>query len=148
MAQQNNGVAVPGYLKLSKVVTWFLYFYILIGIISLVFHIFLLLFSANQTAGFYQFIGRVSAQYLEPFRGIFPPQPAGQTGYLDVSALFAILVYLLVLWAIHSLINYVQNKIDLSVAVQKKQLEELKRQQQYTAQRQTKVTVTKTATRV
>lgn len=120
--QQKKEIEIPGYLKISKIVVWFLYFYILLGIISLVFRTFLVLFGADRTAGFYKLVDNVSQDYLQPFRGIFPPKPVSETGYLDVSALFAILVYLFVLWGLHSLIYYVQNKIDISRAQQEKEL--------------------------
>lgn len=126
MAQQTYTVQVPGYLRISKLVVWFLYFYILLGIVSLTFRVFLLLFSADRTAGFYKLVSNISTDYLEPFRGIFPPKTVGQTGYLDVSSLFAILVYLFILWGAHSLISYVQNRIDISIAAQEKELARLR----------------------
>lgn len=124
--QQKKEIEIPGYLKISKIVVWFLYFYILLGIISLVFRTFLVLFGADRTAGFYKLVDNISHDYLQPFRGIFPPRPVGETGYLDVSALFAILVYLFVLWGLHSLIYYVQNKIDISRIHQEKELAAIK----------------------
>lgn len=133
MPQQKNEVVTPGFLKISKIVVWFLYFYILLGIVSLTFRVFLLLFSADSSAGFYKFVFNVSSDYLQPFRGLFPTKPVSETGYLDVSALFAILVYMLILWGVHSLINYVQNKIDISRAEQEKELAEIRRQQELAA---------------
>jgi len=146
MANQNKGIEIPGYLRFSKVIVWFLYFYILLGIISLVFRIFLLLASADSTAGFYQWVMKVSSDYLEPFRGIFPTKSVNETGYLDVSALFAIIVYLFVIWGIHSLINYIQNKIDITKAAQEKELAEIKRQNELAGR--TVNTQTRTNTRV
>ncbi len=133
MPQQKNEVVTPGVLKISKIVVWFLYFYILLGVVSLTFRVFLLLFSADSSAGFYKFVFNVSSDYLQPFRGLFPTKPVSETGYLDVSALFAILVYLLILWGVHSLINYVQNKIDISRAEQEKELAQIQRQQELAA---------------
>ncbi|MCA9344755.1 YggT family protein [Candidatus Saccharibacteria bacterium] len=124
--QQNNQVQVPGYLKISKVIVWALYFYIIIGIVSLTLRIFLLLFSANSAAGFYNLVIRVSSDYLQPFRGIFPTKPVGETGYLDISSLFAIIVYLFILWGVGALVQYTQNKIDITKAEQEKQLEQLR----------------------
>jgi uncharacterized protein YggT (Ycf19 family) len=103
---------VPGYLKFSKVIVWLLYFWVMIGVTALTLRVFLLAFSANPTAGFVEFVYRVSADYLEPFRGIWPPKPVGETGYLDVAAIFAIIVYLFIAWGIKSLIEYIQDKID------------------------------------
>lgn len=126
MTRQTYNIEVPGYLRISKIVVWFLYFYILLGIVSLVFRVFLLLFSADRSAGFFKLVANVSSDYLQPFRGIFPPKSVGQTGYLDVSSLFAILVYLFILWGVHSLITYIQNKIDINLASQEKELTRLK----------------------
>lgn len=138
--QEQKKIEVPSYLKVSKFVIWFLYFYILLGIISLIFRVFLLLASADSTAGFYQLITNISSDYLQPFRGIFPAKPVGEAGYLDVSALFAILVYLFLLWGVHSLISYVQNKIDINQATQEKELAEIKRQKELAALRASKTT--------
>lgn len=66
---------------------------------------------ANMTAGFANFVLRVSNDYMEPFRGIFTGRGVGETGYLDVSALFAIIVYLFVAWGFKALIEYIERKI-------------------------------------
>ncbi len=130
---QQNKVEVPPYLKVSKWVVWALYFFVVIGIISLVLRVLLLLFNANLSAGFAQFIANVSNDYMQPFRGLFPSKEFPSGSYLDVSAMFAIVVYLFVLWGVYSLISYVQNKIDISVAEQEKQIAEIKRQKQLAA---------------
>lgn len=130
MVEQKKDLKIPGYLKFSKVIVWFLYFYVLLGIVSLIFRIFLLAFNADSSAGFYKLVFNVSSDYLQPFRGIFPTKPIGETGYIDVSSLFAILVYLLIIWGLHSLINYVQDKIDITKATQEKELAEIKKQKE------------------
>lgn len=99
-------------MRVSKVAGYALYVWVTIGLVSLGARVFLLLFSANREAPFVDFIYRLSADYLAPFRGIFPPHSVGETGYLDVAALFAIFMYLIVLWLTTSLIKYVQDKID------------------------------------
>lgn len=134
-SQADAKIEAPSYLRLSKVVVWFLYFWIVIGIVSLILRVFLLAFSANMTTGFSQFVANVSADYLQPFRGIFPSKSLGTTGYLDVSALFAILVYLFVAWGISALVSYIQNKIDVSVQDQKQVIAEKKRQVELAALR-------------
>lgn len=137
MANNNkeNEINIPSYLKVSKVVSWLFYFWVLAGIAFLTMRVFLLATSANLNAGFSNFVWQVSQDYLEPFRGIFPPRELGETGYLDVSALFAIVVYLFLAWGFKALIDYVQNKIDLSTAEQKAQIRKLEAQQA-AAQRQ------------
>jgi uncharacterized protein YggT (Ycf19 family) len=117
-----NQIQIPGYLRISKVIAYILYFWIIIGVISLSLRVFLLLFSANPNTSFVDFIYRLSSDYLEPFRGIFPPKAVSETGYLDVAAVFAIIVYLFVMWGVSALISYVQYKIDTSTHEQEKEL--------------------------
>lgn len=115
-------VKIPGYLKVSKVIAYVLYFWVAIGVTVLVLRVFLLAFSANSTTPFVDFIYRTSADYLSPFRGIFPSKPFGQTGYFDVAAMFAIIVYLFVMWGFSALISYLQYKIDFSRSQQERQI--------------------------
>lgn len=105
-------IEVPGYLKVSKVIVYAIYFWVIFGVIVLGLRVFLLAFSASEISGFVQFIYNTSADYLQPFRGIFPAKAVGTTGYLDVAALFAMIMYLLLGWGLSSLIQYVQSKID------------------------------------
>lgn len=121
-------ILIPAKLRFSRIIVWIMYIWVLIGVISLSVRVLLLALSASTTAGFTNFVMKVSADYLQPFRGIFPPKTVGETGYLDVSALFAIVVYLFILWGFHSLIIYVQNKIDLDKAMQSQKIAEAKRQ--------------------
>ncbi|MFZ1323911.1 MAG: YggT family protein [Candidatus Saccharimonadales bacterium] len=119
-------VTIPGFLRISKVIAYVLYAWVIIGVVSLVLRVFLLLFSANQTTPFVKFVYNVSYDYLAPFRGIFPPRPVGETGYLDVAALFAIIIYLFLMWGFSALVQYVQHKIDVSRYEQEKEIARLK----------------------
>lgn len=125
--EKQNEIVVPGYLKVSKVISWLFYFWVLIGIVFLCLRVFLLATSANMNAGFSSFVYNVSQDYMQPFRGIFPSKSLGQTGYLDVSAIFAIIVYLFLAWGFKALVDYVQNKIDITKAEQKEQLQKAER---------------------
>jgi len=125
MAQRKKAeeeIVIPSYLKFSKVIVWILYFWVMIGVISLSLRVFLLAFSASPAAGFVDFVYSVSNDYLQPFRGIWPPRPVSETGYLDIAAIFAIIVYLFIAWGFRSLIDYVQSKIDKSMAEQEAEL--------------------------
>lgn len=108
---QSNKPEIPAYLSIGKVLTYAMYALVIFAEIVLLFRVFLLAFSANQSSSFVEFIYRTSADFLEPFRGIFPPRPVGETGYLDVSALFAIIVYGLIAWGFSALIGYINAKI-------------------------------------
>lgn len=125
MAQNNDvknyipKVEIPAYLRVSRILAYIMYAWVLFGIAVITLRVFLLAFSANLNAPFAQFIYKTSNDYLQPFRGIFPPKPIGETGYLDIAALFAIIIYLFVAWLFASLVHYTQNKIDQNVETQK-----------------------------
>ncbi len=112
--QDNNSdkaVPIPTYLTIGKVISYALYAWVIFGIIVLGLRVFLLAFSANSTTPFVEFIYNTSASFLQPFRGIFPPKPIGTTGYLDVAALFAMIIYSLLAWGFSALIEYIKYKI-------------------------------------
>lgn len=115
-------IVIPGYLRISKIVAYIMYAWVLIGVISLTLRTFLLAFSANPSTPFVKFVYNTSADYLNPFRGIFPAKTVGETGYFDVAAMFAIIIYLFVMWGFSALIHYLQNKIDISRKEQERAL--------------------------
>ncbi len=115
-------IVIPGYLRISKIIAYLLYAWTLIGVIVLSLRVFLLATSANATTPFVKFIYNTSADYLQPFRGIFPSKPITETGYLDTAAIFAIIIYLLIMWGFSELVSYVQFKIDQSKKAQEKEL--------------------------
>lgn len=104
-------IKVPGYLQISKILGYVMYAWVFFGIIVLGLRVFLLAFSANTSTPFVEFIYRTSADYLEPFRGIFPSKSISETGYLDVAAIFAIIIYLLIGWGFSAFIRYIQSRI-------------------------------------
>lgn len=108
----NNNFKVPTYLTIGKVISYAMYIWVLYGIIVLGISVFLQAFSANPDTPFVRFIYHTSATFMEPFRGIFPSKPVGVTGYIDVAALFAMIIYGFVAWGFSALIEYVQTKIN------------------------------------
>lgn len=113
-------ITPPLQLRISKIASYALYVWVSIGLVALGIRVFFLLFSASREAPFVNFVYRLSSDYLAPFRGIFPPHPVGETGYLDVAALFAIFMYLIAVWLIAALIKYIQEKIDAHDLEQRK----------------------------
>lgn len=109
MSEQDD--FVPKRLSIGNVVVRLFYAWTVFGITVLGLRVFLLAFSASMEARFVTFIYETSDVYLAPFRGIFPGREVGATGYLDVSSLFAIIIYLFIAWMISSLISYIQIKI-------------------------------------
>lgn len=122
-------ITVPSYLKLSKLIVYLVYIWTIFGLIVLGIGVFLLAFSANVDSSFVQFIYNTAQDYLQPFRGIFPPKPVGETGYLSVAALFAMIMYLLLAWGVSALISYIQSKIDNINASEKVRQAKLERAQ-------------------
>ena len=127
-APKNQEFTIPTYLNISKIAVFILYAWTLVGTVLLGLRVFLLAFYANMTTPFVEFIYRTSADYLAPFRGIFPARPIGETGYLDVAAIFAIIIYLLAAWALRALITYVSHKIEIEELQYKKKLAQQQRE--------------------
>ena len=99
------------FIKTARVLTYIVYGYMMIAVTFLSIGFVLLLFGANQDVAFTRFIYKVAGEFLQPFRGIFPAHPVGETGYFSTSALFAIMIYILLALAIHALITYITAKM-------------------------------------
>lgn len=112
VAEQIENIKPPTYLTIGKVITFAMYAWVIFGIAMLGIRVFLLAFSANAETPFVHFIYDTSASFLAPFRGIFPPRAISETGYLDIAALFAIIIYSLIGWCFSALIHYIKNKMD------------------------------------
>lgn len=112
----HKNVNVPGYLSVSRIIAYIVYAWAFIAVVVLALRVFLLAFSANASTPFVEFVYRTSADYMAPFRDIFPVKPLSETGYFDVAALFAIIMYLLLAWLISSVIHLIQYKIDQETA--------------------------------
>jgi uncharacterized protein YggT (Ycf19 family) len=98
-------------IDLGRVVAFLFYAWLVFVDILLLFRVFLLALGANPTAGFFRFIMVTTADVMAPFRGLFPPHPITVTGYLDVSALFAILVYTLLVFVVGWLVDWMGWKL-------------------------------------
>jgi uncharacterized protein YggT (Ycf19 family) len=72
---------------------------------------FLLLFGANPDAPFAEWVYRGLARVMAPFRGLFEPVPLDGRSVLDVSILFAMIVYGLAALALQSLIDWLTDRI-------------------------------------
>jgi hypothetical protein len=93
-------------LRGARVLTYVIYVYALVATLFLSIGSLLLLFGANSTTPFVKFVYRGAQNFLEPFRGIWPPKQVSETGYFSASAFFAIIMYLLFALAMHSLVVF------------------------------------------
>jgi uncharacterized protein YggT (Ycf19 family) len=99
----------------GRVIVWFVYVFAIVAIIIASIAFVLELFGANPNSGFAQWIYRSASRVTAPFRGIFPSHVNGKS-VLDVSLLFAILMYALFALLVHTLIDYIDRRRDESVA--------------------------------
>jgi len=98
-------------LTITRWVVLFLYGYLVLTEIILVLAFFLQLFAASTSASFTQWVYRASDRALEPFRGIFPTLTGEHGSVLDLSILFAMLMYGIFAMAVHALIEWIDRRI-------------------------------------
>jgi uncharacterized protein YggT (Ycf19 family) len=89
MVLQTKEVFVQRSYLITRMVDFF------VGLVMLILGLRILfrLFGANPSAGFVEWIYDTSDVIIAPFRGIFPPATIEPGNVLDVSAIFAVLVY-------------------------------------------------------
>jgi hypothetical protein len=122
-------ITPPVQLRMSKLISYIMYAWVMFGVVMLSLRVFLLIFSANASAPFVNFVLRTSDDYLRPFAGIFPARQLSETGYFDVAALFAICIYLILGWLTGALIAFVQGKIDQNDQEQRRRLHYLQQEE-------------------
>ena len=98
------------FIKVARVLTYLVYFFSVTAIVFLSIGFVLLLFGANTDTAFVRFVYHIAAEFLQPFRGIFPPKQITDTSYFSASGLFAIVMYSFFAAAIHGLINWITLK--------------------------------------
>lgn len=98
------------FIKVTRALIYLVYFFAVTAIVFLVLGFFLLLFGANSDTAFVRFVYNIAIEFLQPFRGIFPPKQITETSYFSASALFAIIMYSFFAAALHGLISYITLK--------------------------------------
>lgn len=98
-------------MRFAKVVTWLVYAYFVLVLVVLGLYFFLLLFDASDTAAFTEWVTRSADRAMAPFRGIFPTVEGERGSVLDFAVLFAIIVYALVVLALHAVISWLDRRI-------------------------------------
>jgi uncharacterized protein YggT (Ycf19 family) len=89
----------------------FVYAFVLIDLVMLTVGFFLRLFGASTEAEFTRWVYRSVDRIMEPFRGIFPSHAVSDVSVLDVSLLFAMIVYSILGIALHALLTWLTGKI-------------------------------------
>ncbi len=100
-----------------RAISYLVYFYLIVVEIILFLGFFLLLFGANPSAGFTEWVYRNLDRVMAPFRGIFTPIELGTTSndvpaVFETSVLFAMIVYGIVALALSALIGWLSGRLD------------------------------------
>ena len=97
--------------RLARALTYLVYAFVLVALVILLFGFFLLLFGANPDASFAEWVYRSLARVMAPFRGLFERVPLDGRSVLDVSILFAMIVYGLAALLLHAVIEWLTDRI-------------------------------------
>lgn len=98
-------------LRAAKAVVVFVYAFVLVNLVMLALGFFLRLFAASTDAAFTRWVYRSVDRIMDPFRGMFPSHQVTDQSVLDVSLLFAMIVYTIVGIALHALVVWLTDKI-------------------------------------
>jgi hypothetical protein len=101
---------------LARGISYLVYAYLVAVEILLLLGFFLLLFGANPSAGFTQWVYRNVDRIMEPFRGIFTPIELGTTNgnvpsIFETSILFAMIIYGILSLAISALAGWLSSRL-------------------------------------
>ena len=99
--------------KVAKVLLWLVYAWLAITIVLLFLAFLLQLLGADPSAGFVEFVYRSTQRAMAPFRGMFDSVTLSDESVLDVSILFAIIVYSFVALGINLALDWVTHRLRL-----------------------------------
>jgi uncharacterized protein YggT (Ycf19 family) len=97
--------------RVARALTYLVYAFVVVALVMLLFGFFLLLFGANPDAAFAEWVYRSLTRVMAPFRGLFERVPLDGRSVLDLSILFAMIVYGLVALLLHALIEWLTDRI-------------------------------------
>jgi uncharacterized protein YggT (Ycf19 family) len=96
---------------IARALTYLVYAFVIVALVILLLGFFLLLFGANPDAPFAEWLYRGLRRVMAPFRGLFEPVQLDGRSVLDVSILFAMIVYGIVALGLHALIDWLTARI-------------------------------------
>ena len=96
---------------IARALTYLVYAFVIVALIILLLGFFLLLFGANPDAPFAEWLYRGLRRVMAPFRGLFEAVRLDGRSVLDVSILFAMIVYGIVALGLHALIDWLTRRI-------------------------------------
>jgi uncharacterized protein YggT (Ycf19 family) len=99
--------------KVARALVYLVYFWVTLSIVILVLGFFLLLFGANPDVAFAEWVYRALDRVMKPFRGLFQSVDLSGNSVLDVSVVFAMIVYSILGLALRALIDWLTYRIGL-----------------------------------
>jgi uncharacterized protein YggT (Ycf19 family) len=97
--------------RLARALTYLVYAFVVVALVLLLLGFFLLLFGANPDAPFADWVYRSLTRVMAPFRGLFEPVPLDGRSVVDVSILFAMIVYGISALLLRTLIDWLTDRI-------------------------------------
>jgi uncharacterized protein YggT (Ycf19 family) len=97
--------------RVARALTYLVYAFVVVALVMLLLGFFLLLFGANPDAPFAEWVYRSLTRVMAPFRGLFERVPLDGRSVLDLSILFAMIVYGLAALLLHALIEWLTDRI-------------------------------------
>ena len=79
--------------RIARALTSLVYAFVIVALVLLLLGFILKLFGANPDASFAEWLYRSLRRVMAPFRGLFEPVPLDGRSVLDISILFAMIVY-------------------------------------------------------
>lgn len=122
-------------MRFARWFVWFIWAYFTFVVVILTLSFFLLLFNADPDVDFVAWVYRSADRAMEPFRGIFPTETAGNGSVIDFSVLFAMIIYGIIASLVSALVSFLDRKIaeERSKAIYIAQEEQRRREYEMTA---------------
>ena len=110
-ARAEEASPTPFILKATRFVAWVVYAVVVVKVCLLLTAFFLRLAGANPEAGFAAWIYRSADRSMDPFRGIFPSEELSGDSVLDLSLLFAAVVYMVIALLVDVLLRWLARQL-------------------------------------
>jgi uncharacterized protein YggT (Ycf19 family) len=101
----------PRFLKLARAFVWAVYAVMVVKVVLLLTAFVLRLLGASTDASFTEWVYRSADRSMSPFRGIFAATEVGDSSVLDMSLLFAAVVYLIIALLLDVAVRTLSDKV-------------------------------------
>jgi len=116
-AEEAEHSPIPTFLKVGRALVWIMYVLVLLTAVLLSLAFLLRLFGANPGSAFVDWVYRNAELAMRPFRGIFPTHDIGGSAVVDLSLLFAALVYFVLALLFDIAVRWLTHRVQRREAV-------------------------------